>query len=229
MWLKVFESVEIKSVFHEEGIPFCREFVFSPSGVLPEDNKRPTEETDIRTEIRLKGYIAQYKRACPVELDVIAKKIIEHCLLFFVSGTCPKIVLYDGVSDAINLNQYFEANIKDSLHQDHFEIKDKSFIIYHLRVPEGANAHELHLCANLQEVTSVELKKYIPDLQKKIVPINYPKGFYYVGYVTGSYLDSAVNTTRTAFEFDEKWAQVSLFGTGKDTVVSTAITFINCH
>lgn len=229
LWLKAFESVEIKSVFQEKGETFCREFVFSPNGILPEKNRKAIDKTDIRTEVKLKDFAAQFKRACPVELDVIAKKIIEHCLLFFVSGSCPQITLYDGVSDAINLNQYFEANIKDSLHQDHFEIKDNSFVIYHLRVPEGANSHELHLCANLQEVTSVELKKYIPDLQKKIVPIDYPKGFYYVGYVTGSYLDGAVNTTRTGFEFDEKWAQISLFGTGKDTVVSTAIAFIKAY
>lgn len=229
LWLKAFESVEIKSVFHEEKTTFCREFVFSPNGVLPENNKRLAEKDDIRTEIKLNNFMAPYKHACPVELDVIAKKIIEHCLLFFLSGACPKIILYDGISNTIDLNQYYESNIKDSLHQDHFEIKDKSFAIYHLRVPEGASAHELHLCANLQEVTSVELKKYIPDLQKKIVPIDDPKGFYYVGYVTGSYLDGSVNTTRTGFDFDEKWAQVSLFGTGKDTVVSTAIALIKTY
>ena len=229
LWLKAFESVEIKSVFQEDGKTFCRDFVFSPNGILPEDNRKAIGKTDNKTEVKLKDFAAQFKRACPVELDVIAKKIIEHCLLFFISGSCPKITLYDGVSDAINLNQYFEANIKDSLHQDHFTIKDNPFVLYHLRVPEGANSHELHLCANLQEVTSVELKNYIPDLQKKIVPIDYPKGFYYVGYVTSSYLDAAVNTTRTGFEFDEKWAQISLYGTGKDTVVSAAVEFIKAY
>ena len=62
----------------------------------------------LQTEVKLKDFAAQFKRACPVELDVIAKKIIEHCLLFFISGSCPKITLYDGVSDAINLSYFLQ-------------------------------------------------------------------------------------------------------------------------
>ena len=38
-----------------------------------------------------------------------------------------------------------------------------------------------------------------------------------------------MNTTRTGFEFDEKWAQISLYGTGKDTVVSAAVEFIKAY
>ena len=148
-------------------------------------------------------------------------------MLFFISGTCPQIILSDGISETINLNQYFEANIKDSLHQDHFTIKDNEFVIYHLRLPEGATSHELHLCANMQEVLSVDLKKQIPDLHKKIIPNNDPIGFYYVGYVTGKYLDSIVNTTRTNFEFDENGNEISLFGTGKETLVNTAVGFVS--
>lgn len=159
-------------------------------------------------------------------MDVIAKKLIEHCLLFFISESCPQITLSDGVSETINLNEYFENNIKDSLHQDHFTIKDNEFILYHLRLPEGATSHELHLCANMQEVLSIDLKKQIPDLQKKIIPKDDPIGFYYIGYLTGGYLDSIVNTTRTGFEFDEIGNQIVLFGTGKENLVSAAIEYI---
>ena len=81
LWLKAFESVEIKSVFEEGEKVFCREFVFSPDGVLPEENKNLVEISEIRTEIKLKDFMAQYKRACPVELDVIAKKIINLTFL----------------------------------------------------------------------------------------------------------------------------------------------------
>ena len=146
----------------------------------------------------------RYRYAAPVELPVIAKKIIEHCLPFFISGECPEIIIQDGISDPINLNQYFDNTIKNSLHQDNFTINKELFTIFHLRMPEGVSKHELHLCANMQEVSAIELKRHIPDLQTRIHAEGDQKGFYYVGYVTSNYLDTAVNVTRTGFDFDEK-------------------------
>lgn len=226
LWLKAFETVEIESVFQEDDQYYRREFTFSPEGVSPENNLIEIGEDDIKTAVRLKNFVPQYRNAAPVELPVVAKRIIEHCLPFFISGRCPQITIRDGVTDTIDLNQYFESNIKDSLHQDHFQLHGSDYVIYHLRLPEGTSQHELHLCANMQEVTSVDLKRFIPDLQKRIVPIDNPTGFFYVGYVTSSYLDSIVNTTRTGFDFDENGNQVSLLGTGKDSVVSASINYI---
>ena len=226
LWLKAFKEVNVKSNYIEDGTYYNREFTFSPDGIVPEENINTSSEQKLSTTIVLKEFLSPYKQNCPVELNVIAKKLIEHCLLFFVSDNCPQIVLSDGVSETIDLNKYFENNIKDSLHQDHFLIKENEFVLYHLRLPEGATVHELHLCANMQEVLSVELKKHIPDLQKKIIPPSDPIGFYYVGYLTGGYLDSIVNTTRTGFDFDETGNQIAIFGTGKDNLVSTAVEYV---
>lgn len=226
LWLKAFKEVTLESNYFENGIYYNRNFTFSPDGIIPEDNIKISEDQQLVTRITLKEFLAPYKQSCPVELDVIAKKLIEHCLLFFISNSCPEIILSDGVSETINLNKYFENNIKDSLHQDHFTLKDNEFVLYHLRLPEGAASHELHLCANMQEVLSFDLKKQIPDLQKKIIPKDDPIGFYYIGYLTGGYLDSIVNTTRTGFDFDEIGSQIALFGTGKENLVSTAVEYI---
>lgn len=229
LWLKAFRSVKIASNFYEDNKFYSRKFTFSPEGVDPEDNLTLSDISETKTTVTLDGFFTQYKNVAPVELDVIAKKIIEHCLPFFISGNCPEIVIFDGVSDTINLNNYFDVNIKDSLHQDHFNIKSNEFVLYHLRLPEGASAHEIHLCANMQEVSSVDLKRYIPDLQRKIIPDDDPKGFFYVGYISSSYLDSIVNITRTSFDYDENGSQISLFGTGKDTILSSAIEFIKAY
>ena len=226
LWLKAFDHVEIDSVFCDDGIYYQRKFDFSPDGNNPEDNVTVSSRREIGTTVKLVGFQTRYKNRSPVELDVIATKIIEHCLLFFICGNCPQITLMDGISDPINLNYYFENNIKDSLHQDRFTIKEHSFVLYHLQVPEGANSHELHFCANMHEVKSVELKKHIPDLSKKIVPDCGSRPFYYSGYLTGEYLDQVVNPTRTAFDFDENDHDVSLFGTGPETLVSTAMGYI---
>jgi hypothetical protein len=226
LWLKAFGRVEIKSVFCENGVYYRREFTFSEEGVTPENNVQICDETETGTTVKLVGFLGRYKNSSPVELDVIATKLIEHCLLFFICGNCPQITLMDGINDTINLNSYYTNNIKDSLHQDPFSIKGHSFILYHLQVPEGANNHELHFCANMHEVKSVELSKAIPDLRKKIIPNDTTKPFYYAGYLTGEYLDSIVNTTRTAFEYDEKDANLSLHGTGEDSITATAMEFV---
>lgn len=228
LWLKAFASVEIHSVFCKDGKLFSRDFSFTPEqGIEPEeDNVTPSDETEVLTSVKLKDFSSKYKNKAPVELDSVAKKIIEHCLPFFISGTCPEITIQDGISTPINLNQYFEANIKDSLHQDHFSLKGSDFTIYHVRLPEGADAHKLHFCANMQEVESVELKHHVPNLQKKIVPLGEPQGFFYIGYVTSPYLDSIVNTTRTKFDYDEKDRQISLTGTGKESILSASIDLI---
>ena len=62
------------------------------------------------TKIFLNNYFTEFKKDCPLELDVIAKKIIEHCLLYFISEHCPKIILMDEQSNSINLNDYFTKN-----------------------------------------------------------------------------------------------------------------------
>lgn len=230
LWLKAFSSVKIKSCFCENGTFFSREFSFTPeNGVAPKDNITATDKTETGTEVILDGFLTAYKNTAPIELEVIAKKIIEHCLPFFISGSCPEITLCDNISDSVNLNKYYEKNIKDSLHQDRFTIGEHEFVLYHLRLPEGATTHELHFCANMQEVNSVDLKRYIPNLQKKVVSNDDTIGFYYVGYVTGSYLDSIVNTTRTAFEYDDDDRQPSYLGTGKGAILSASLEFIKSY
>lgn len=229
LWLKAFASVNVHSIYSENNCLFERAFDFGTQGIDFDSNTLISgEEIECKTKITLKNMLLPYKDKIPVELDVIAKKIIEHCLLFFISDMCPKIILTDGI-DTINLNQYFNTTIKDTLIQDRFEISDHSFTIYHLKLPEGATKHELHLCADMHEVNSVDLKSHIPDLNKKIISTDDPVGFYYVGYLTGEYLDSIADASRTNFNYDEKNGQISISGTGQDSLVSVSIKFITAY
>ncbi len=216
-------------MYSENNCLYKRTFDFNATGIVDESIfEVQDEKAECKTEITLQNMLSPFKSKAPVELDVIAKKIIEHCLLFFISDTCPEIILKDDF-DTINLNHYFNSTIKDTLIQDQFKILNHNFTLYHLKLPEGATKHELHLCADMHEVSSVDLKSYIPHLSKKIISTDDPTGFYYVGYLTGEYLDSITDTARTNFNYDEKNGQISLFGTGKDSIVSTAMQFITTY
>ena len=105
----------------------------------------------------------------------------------------------DNRGSEYHLNEYYETTYKDSLNQDHLEIRGEKYILYHMLLSEGADKHELHLCANNREVKSYALSTYIPDMKKKLSDGENP--FYYIGYLAGDYLDKAVNMERSDFDF----------------------------
>jgi len=203
LWLKAFDKVEVLSNFIENDVWNKREFEFSFDGVVPDDNLTISDSQKRSTTIRLIGFNPPYSNKCTKSLDVLAKKIVEHCLIYFLLDKCPRILLRDNIGDPINLNHYYETHIKDSLHQDHIDLDENNFVLYHIKVPEGVNTHELHLCANNREVRSIKLDKFFPNLQRKIDDGS-EKGFFYCGYLTGLYLDEKVNNSRTDFHFSDK-------------------------
>lgn len=221
LWLLAFDEVLVRSVFKKESKYYIRSFTFNRHGIEPEDNVTETTYTETQTTVTLHGFRSIYKNssAVPVNLETLAGKIIEHCLPFFIRGKCPSIVLKDDISDPINLNLYYNTKIKDTLHKDEFNLNGNEYSVFHLMLKDGGNAHRIHLCANELDVTSIELKSYMPNLQKKIRANDENGGFYYDGYILGDYLDSTVDASRTGFAFDKNDDQISLYGTTKDEII----------
>lgn len=230
LWLLAFENIQIESVYKEGDKYFRRNFVFNRDGVEPDDNAVEIAHEETGTTVILQSFFPVYRNSnsVPVSLEILANKIIEHCLPFFISGNCPSILLKDDISDPINLNSYYETRIKDTLHRDEFELNNSKYTIYHLMLREGGNAHRIHFCANNLDVNSIELKNYMPNLQKKILSED-EDGFYYDGYISSEYLDSVVNSSRTGFAFDEDEEQASVYGADKETIISTAVEYINIY
>ncbi len=208
LWLKAFEKVEISSTFFEDGKWKDRLFSFDFNGITPDENIQDSASNEYQTTVTLGGFKRNFREKCPLSLEVLAKKIIEHCLVYFLFDNCPKIVVRDSLGEQFWLNDYFDRCIRDSLHQDRFNIEERSFTLYHIKMPEGANAHELHLCANKREVKSYQLNKYLTNLQGRIYDET-GNSFYYAGFLSSSYLDGAVNSSRTNFDF-EKNGQIDL-------------------
>lgn len=225
LWLKTFENVSIKSTFFENGLWYRRTFNFSFTGVNPEENLSPIEENAVfETIVTLNGFKDSYRDTVPYSLENLAKKVIEHCLPYFITGNCPQITLIDSCGERYNLNDYYIETYKDSLHQDLMELKGKQYIIYHMLLTDGADRHELHLCANNREVKSYALASYIPDMKRKLTSGD--TTYCYVGYLTGDYLDKAVNIERADFDFTES----ALMGeSGEAEIVDAAVEFIRAY
>lgn len=204
LWLKAFIKVNIESVYCEKNRWLKRRFEFSAdNGIEPEKNIEDSSISEYKTVVTLSNFILKYRKKAPLSLEALAKKVIEHCLPYFLGDNCPHIVLRDNLGETYDLNKYFDSTIKDSLHRDEFEKDGNKFSLYHIRMAEGAVKHELHFCASKREVKSYDLSQYITDLQKRIVT-DEGEAFYYLGYLTGEYLDRNVNLNRTAFDFEEE-------------------------
>lgn len=226
LWLKAFNQVSINSSYYEDDKWHFRSFDFSFSGVSPEDNDKTldSEDGERKTVVSLRGFRNPYRDSVAYSLESLAKKIIEHCLPYFITGKCPQIILQDNRGECFDLNKYYEKTYKDSLHQDTMDLKGKQYILYHMLLAEGADKHELHLCANNREVKSVPLLNYIPDMKKKLV--SGEDSYYYVGYLAGDYLDEAVNVERSDFDF---W-DGPLFGNSKENeIIEAAVEHIRAY
>ena len=132
--------------------------------------------------------------------------------------------MIDSDGGRIKLNEYYKNLYKDSLHRDEIIIKDKKFQLYHMTVSEGAERHEIHLCANNREVKSYDLSKYIPNLDKRI--ISDKQSYYYVGYMACEYLDQSVNADRYEFSFSD----APLFNNVEEKeLIEAAVEFIKTY
>lgn len=226
LWLKAFDKVAINSTYFEDGHWHSRSFDFTLTGVEPEQNDIAVKSDDAewRTVVSLKGFKNPYRDSVAYSLESLAKKLIEHCLPYFITSECPQIILNDNCGDSFNLNSYYEKIYKDSLHQDSIELKGQNYTLYHMLLKEGTDKHELHLCANKREVKSYALSNYIPDMKKKLT--NGDSTYYYVGYLAGDYLDATVNTERSDFDLTD---EPLLGNAGEPEIVDTAIQFIRAY
>jgi len=231
LWLKAFDNVVITSTYTEGGLWFLREFDFNLDGIKPEDNLKQLDGDNYQrsTKVMLKGFRSYYKENVSYDLEGLASKIIEHCLPYFIMKNVPEILLKDNRNKEISLNKFYETTYKDSLHQDHFMIKNEEYVLYHIMLKSGVTDHELHLCANNREVKSISLSKKIPNLEKGKKLIIEDGNVFYTGYLAGKYLDDAINVERSEFEFQD----LPVFGAkspaGEDDIVDGAVEQIKIY
>jgi hypothetical protein len=175
-WLCVFDEVEVDSSFLEGEKRRQRSFTFS---VRPDDPllDRPSELADRPNDVtivRLKtirklpgrqGGTTDDKYAALRHMKgiTIARRIIEHCLEYFVGPACPRISIEDPrAEEDICLNEIFESEITDKSQRADININGNIFTVLHVRLQTVyASDHQVHYCANGRVVTSEKIDKKI--------------------------------------------------------------------
>lgn len=204
MWLKAFDKVKIESVFGTNGDSKKRIFDFLVTQKGIENQKLiASEGQERKTTVRLISLKSKYQRTCPKNLQIIGERIIEHCLIHFLSDSCPTISIEDD-SSKIVLNKLFSNTIKDNIQKNSFTIKGEKFDVINLQLYfSEERKHQAHFCAHERVVKSIDLSKRILDLTSKLRDEK-DDSFLYSSYVSSSYLDDNVTPERTDFYIEKE-------------------------
>ncbi len=208
MWLKAFSNVKIESCYYKNKKPESRCFNFN---INTQDGIERHSLIDLegkpsrKTIVKLIGYKDPFKTKCPKRTETISNRIIEHCLIYFLDKSCPKIKLIDGAT-IIDLNKHFQKLITGNKYSDNFKIGKNKFKITLLKwyEHEEFTHHKISLCANNREVENFNVNKVFPDVSGKINDTESGKDYLIVCYVEGLYLDNNVNDERTEIFFGKE-------------------------
>ncbi len=162
--------------------------VFRFSGSKRRDQKVHLEDADTnenRTEVHLVGFFDNYRDAGPKTAATISRRIIEHCMEYFVFGKVPKFFLHDeDERDKYDLLRMFRHEILLAKSHIDIEIKNKKFRITHVRTTASTDSeNRLCYCAHGCAVKAENLKAKIPNLQRASLCEGGGKQFHYLGLV----------------------------------------------
>ncbi len=206
LWLKAFATVNVESVYGNNGTQSKREFTFSlaSKGIGAHKDNKPRQTLENYTKVTLSNYVPDYQSHCPKKPVTIANKILEHCLIYFLDKKeCPKIELVNDNGEIIDLNKLFEETISPHRIDDKCTVESNNFSISILKIfnHDEINSNSIHLCADKRQVEEIRMAEVIPDLKGKLLDTASGKHYFVVAYIQGKYFDKNVNDERTEIEF----------------------------
>lgn len=225
LWLVAFDSVEIVSVFAKGDELWTRKFEFRVEhNGTKELSLEKAENGEVGTTVRLIGFKPEYNEAVGSDLKTISVAVLEHCLQYFLHEGCPKITVSDeDAPEKVVINDLYQETIGKSRTTKTFSIGQQVFRLDHLRSNgHGPQEHSMHFCAHKRSVLRKRLGKEIPNLGTKL-PGQNGESLVYTGYLSGDFLDQAVNPERTGFRFPEDGDTLFAEDLTEDAVSNAAV------
>lgn len=204
LWLKAFDRVEVTSTYEESGEHRKRSFLFmlaDENCVVDHEDSEVTDDAPMRTVVYMQGFKQPYFEKCPRKVELVAAKVLEHCVLLLLSPTAPKVKIRDmATGQIISLNDMLEAEYRERIEREDISVSGEPFTLIHMRFPiKHSKVHSLHYFAHQREVQHEPLSKFIPALH---APLRDGTGeFVWWTFVFGNYLDRHVDSERCTFSF----------------------------
>lgn len=212
MYLKYFNDAIIKSQFNEDGKCKFRNFHFGKQDeIIVNEEQGEAKDKKTGTDLLLKNI--KDVKLFDKNLDVIARKLVEKLLVFFVDDTynLPKIELKEAdKSNTIILNDFINDNSSISkVGQKPLTIKstiedvDYKFIVKVYKIYYSTLSSKICLTAHNREVTETTIHTYIPEFQDEFYDIegDVKRNYIIKAYVLGDYLNTHVSLERESFDF----------------------------
>lgn len=201
-WLKAFSKTCIESIFkdYSDNVLVKRNFEFSlDKAEIDDDLIEEKYIKENRTCVSLVDYLPTYRKHVNKNAETIAMKLMQHCMIYLMFPKCPQIYVID--DKKYNLNSMFEKKMYREPQNEVIDIKGESFELLHTQLQDATlGGSKLFLFANNRMVKGIDLNKEIVDLDKNIFD---DKGYYYVGILSGKFLDDNVDMNRTSFDISE--------------------------
>lgn len=203
IWLKAYDSVRVDSIYFQDGQYHERSFDFLLTKKAIENIQENFSEKNYpETKLRLQFVKKKYQECLPKKADLIAQRLLEHCLSFFISSPMPQIYIIDDNGQRININSIYNNEISEYISKNDFKVNNLDFKLNLIKYRTTSDQlHFISYCAHSREVRRENLSTYIPLLTTRLK--DNEQDFIYFCYITSSYLDDSVNQERTSFFFEE--------------------------
>lgn len=201
-WLKVFENIEIESVYKQEKKYFFRKILFNLCDEVKEIEFRElnsNEKNQVKTTIKFRKLKVDFSDKFPTTAETLGEKILYHCLSYLIEGVF-EITIKDGITEYKCKNEYLKQLGQD-IKKDIIKINAEEFEIIYIPIDkEKQSRHKISLIANKREVKS---RIMIEELLNSSFEINGLQKNILV-FVSGNYLDENVSEDRTRFLFPDE-------------------------
>lgn len=213
MYLKYFNDVTVESVYQDNDGMKARYFRFGKKdNIIIDEKTEPSNHSETGTVLHLAG--AFPNKITDKGIEVIARKLVEKLLVFFVDEKkrVPVITIREeDNSNKVVLNKYIGAD-SDIVSVGHrplevvskktgeiFEFQVQVYKIYYSQITS-----RISLTANKREVTDTPIYQYIPEFKDTLFEVvsGKQKNYTVKAYVLGSFLDNNVTVERDGFKIN---------------------------
>lgn len=202
IWLKAFNDIYVESIYKKDNSFRKRTFKFNDTKAVYDNvDVVDNEASDIKTIIKLNGLKSKIRKITPKRLETIARNILNHCFVYFITQNMPQIIIRDE-KDTIIVNHLFEEMKKENVVVEDFKIDNIEFRLVHTRNYKFSKTiHLLNFCAHNRTVTSTNLNVLIKNINSAFKDDN-NNNYVYNGFIISDFLDDTVNRERTDFYID---------------------------
>ena len=207
-WLKVFNNVEIQSIYcGADNKPSKRSFKFNASKDIYDIKKEELLcDKPLYTQISLCDIYNAYSDLKNITAESLANSILEHFFYYFAQPDNKiNIKIIDDQKEIILGLLLKEITLEKTLEKTTFENTNYNLIHFKLHKEEETkqNKHGICLCAHNRLVKNQILDKQISGLQTPLEEAG--KDFIYRCYVYSEYFDKQINSSRSEFKLEKEY------------------------